>query len=216
MTGQDKITRGYAISVRGRSDYHVLYAPRGVQQVRGDGAAPRPVSPPFDAAVEVGDEVKLRWVNPPTDRDATKEDFERDAIVRVRALHEWIDRLDELVRTVDGWAKGLGWATRVIEKKLEDSRIGKYVAPALLMQEGTDRVLLEPIARWAPGVEGVVDLYLMPAYDDVATLFYFDGAWHLRLASAGDAPSVTEVAVAFSRETFEEALSEMRQHDAQG
>ena len=46
------------------------------------------------------------------------------------------------------------------------------------MQEGTVRIILEPIARSTPGAEGVVDLYLMPAYDDVATLFYEDG-WKL-------------------------------------
>jgi hypothetical protein len=53
---------------------------------------------------------------------------------------------------------------------MEDSQIGKYKAPGLLMQEGTDRILRDPIGRNAPGAEAVVDLYLMPAYDDIATL----------------------------------------------
>jgi hypothetical protein len=34
-----------------------------------------------------------------------------------------------------------------------------------------DRELLEPIGRPAPGIEGIVDLYLMPAYDDIEREF---------------------------------------------
>ena len=62
---------------------------------------------------------------------------------------------------------------------MEDSDIGTYQAPALLLQQDTLRMLLEPIARTAPGADGVVDLYLMPAYDDIATLYFADGKWQL-------------------------------------
>lgn len=60
---------------------------------------------------------------------------------------EWLDRISQLVRSVQGWAESLGWATRQIEVTKEDSRIGRYRAPALLMQHEATRVLLEPIAR---------------------------------------------------------------------
>jgi hypothetical protein len=76
---------------------------------------------------------------------------------------EWLERLTGLVEAVRGWAQDLDWSTRQIEKKMEDSQLGNDKAPALLLQKETVRVLLEPIARFAPGVEGVVDLYLMPA-----------------------------------------------------
>ncbi len=84
-------------------------------------------------------------------------------------------RLAALIDDVESWVKALDWSTRRIEKPMEDSQIGRYKAPSLLMQEGTDRVLLEPVARSAPGAEGVVDLYLMPAYDDIASLTFADG-----------------------------------------
>ena len=34
-------------------------------------------------------------------------------------------------------------------------------------------------ARSAPDVEGIVDFYIMPAYDDIARLFFYDDGWHI-------------------------------------
>lgn len=125
---------------------------------------------------------------------------------------EWLDRLHELVSSVEMWAQESGWASRRIEKNIEDSPIGKYKAPALLLQEGTARVLLEPITRFAPGVEGVVDLYLMPAYDDIASLYLVNGAWRLHYMFPGT-PTVATIgdvdSKPLSKETFQEALAEM-------
>ena len=74
---------------------------------------------------------------------------------------EWVSRLSDLTRSVRRWAEELDWSTRQIGKKMKDSRLGLYEAPALIMQKGTTRVLLDPVARFAPGADGVVDLYLM-------------------------------------------------------
>ena len=90
---------------------------------------------------------------------------------------EWLERLSDLVGRIQGWAEQLGWSTRQIEITLSDSELGKYQAPALLMQEEAIRILLEPIARTAPGAEGVVDLYLMPGYDDIASFYFSEGDW---------------------------------------
>ena len=43
-----------------------------------------------------------------------------------------------------------------------------FEIPALYLQKGPIRVLLDPVAYDVPGAEGVVDLYLMPTYDDLA------------------------------------------------
>jgi hypothetical protein len=92
---------------------------------------------------------------------------------------EWLTALKELATKVKNWAEELNWSTRQIAKKMKDSRLGEYEAPALLMQKETTRVLLDPVARFAPGADGVVDLYLMPAYDDIASLYFVDGEWQL-------------------------------------
>jgi len=47
------------------------------------------------------------------------------------------------------------------------------------MQEETVRVLLEPISASAPGSDGLVDLYLMPGYDDIANLYHRKDGWHV-------------------------------------
>lgn len=128
---------------------------------------------------------------------------------------DWLSRLSDLVRDVRTWADALGWSTRQIDKKMEDSEIGEYRAPALLLQEETTRILLEPIARSAPGAEGVVDLYRMPAYDDIASLYFYDGNWHLHYMFPGTR-SVATIRDAesklLSEETLREVLGEMRKH----
>ncbi len=217
MTGHERIARGYTVRVRqdGQS-YQVAYVPRVVQNPRGNGEIPPQAPPPFEVAILLtGNEVEFRWLNAPADRDVTREEFERDAAERIGLLHDWLARLSSLVRTVETWAKELGWSTRLVEKQMEDSRIGKYKTPGLLMQEGVDRVLLEPIGRSAPGIEGVVDLYLMPAYDDIATLYFYDNSWHLHTASSRTAAIATvrdAVSKPLSREALQEVLAGMREH----
>jgi len=133
-----------------------------------------------------------------------------------KLLEDWMNRLSGLIESVDTWAQELGWATRRIQKKMEDSQIGHYQAPALLMQEGIVRIILEPIARSAPGAEGVVDLYLMPAYDDIATLFYEDG-WKLHYPFP-ESPLLAEVEevqpLPFSKETLKAVLEELMKNAA--
>ncbi|HEY3997360.1 MAG TPA: hypothetical protein VGO93_00750 [Candidatus Xenobia bacterium] len=229
MTDQNLLSRAYTISIRPASDagdgYHVVYTPRSLQRA-GDhdllhalenGGAPRQAIGPFEAVVTVqGGDTTVRWTTPLGDLAPAQNQFEQDAKDRVRLLSEWLDRLSALVNDVESWAKNLGWSTRRIEKPMEDSQIGKYKAPGLLMQEGTNRVLLEPIARSAPGTEGVVDLYLMPAYDDIATLSYEDGRWALHYLFPGIAATNPHEARAMplSQETLQEVLTEMRQHAA--
>ena len=92
---------------------------------------------------------------------------------------EWLSRLNDLVRKVKSWAEHSGWKTREITKSMKDSVLGEYRAPALLMQRETVEVILDPVARFVPGADGAVDLYLIPAYDDIASLYLTDGEWKL-------------------------------------
>ncbi len=129
----------------------------------------------------------------------------------------WIERVNALVDQVEQWAKEMGWSTRRVEKKLDDPWIGKHRVPALLMQEDLCRVLLEPIGRSSPGTEGLVDLYLMPAYDDIARLYYDGHQWKLYYMFPGAKPAVTvnnAESNPLSKETLAKVLAEMRQHAA--
>ncbi len=53
------------------------------------------------------------------------------------------------------------------------------VAWSANVQRGTTRILLDPVARFVPRADGVVDLYLMPAYDDIASLYLVKGQWRV-------------------------------------
>lgn len=128
---------------------------------------------------------------------------------------EWLARLSELVETIRGWAEDLDWSTRRIEKTMEDTEIGSYKAPALIIQRETVRAILEPIGRSAPGAEGIVDFYIMPAYDDIARLFFYDDEWHLHRTNP-DRPDVgaDRQDQPLSEETFREVLEAMIQYAA--
>ena len=184
MTAQEKIQRRYMVNTRGAGDaglYRVFYVPRGTEQARTSGRATK--VPEHVAAVNVPNEL-VAWENQPADAEAALEDFKADALRRAKAIHGWLTMLTSLIGSVEVWAKELGWSPKRIEKPMEDSEVGKYAAPALLLQEETTKVLLEPITRSAPGAEGVVDLYLMPGYDDIASLYYYKNHWNLHYMSA--------------------------------
>lgn len=141
-------------------------------------------------------------------------EIEQEATERNRARSAWMETVNALVDQVEGWAKQLDWSTRRVEKKLEDSFIGEHSVPALLMQEDTCRILLEPVGRSAPGAEGVVDLYLLPAYDDIATLYYCNQRWNLHYVfpNSNSVASAREAeAMPLTKESFEKVLAELRQ-----
>ncbi len=80
------------------------------------------------------------------------------------------------------------------------------------MQKETTRVILEPIVRSTPGAEGVVDLYLMPAYDDIANLYYCEGEWKLHYVFPGgvNASTVEQTeSPKLTNESFRHVLEEM-------
>lgn len=125
---------------------------------------------------------------------------------------EWLNRLSQLMEDVSAWAKALDWSTRQIEKTLNDSVIGDHKVPALLLQKEVTKILLEPIARKAPGADGVVDLYLLPGYDDIASLYYVTNGWKLNYMFPGQ-PTVGDICQAeslpFSQQVFEKVVEEM-------
>lgn len=132
-------------------------------------------------------------------------------------LAEWLQRLNALVDSVETWARESGWVTRRIEKTMDDPPLGRYQAPALLMQELFARVLLEPGSRFLMGVDGGgAELYLMPEYDDVARLYQDGDRWYVEHRFAGmDATPRDDVSKPFTKEVFMEILRRMNDHAAQ-
>ena len=102
------------------------------------------------------------------------------------ARAEWLDRLGALVSLVKGWVEASGWQTREVTKPVTEPGLGRYEVPLLLMTRAEVEVVLSPVARTDPGAVGVVDLYLMPAYDDVVGLDFEGDRWFIRDAFPPD------------------------------
>jgi hypothetical protein len=77
--------------------------------------------------------------------------------------------------------------------------------------------LLEPVGRSAPGAEGIVDLYLLPAYDDIASLYFSGGQWNVNYYFQGIAitGNIRETpGKPLSKEVLQCVLEEMRANAA--
>lgn len=154
------------------------------------------------------------WIRPPSDA-IERRTLEDDVRGRLAERDTWIRRVTELVDLVADWAGKLDWTTRRIEKRIEDSRLGTHKVPALVMQSDTVRVLLEPIAASGPGTDGIVDLCLMPGYDDIASLYYWENAWHIQYVfpMSGAVAGIREgTSNPFSQTTLKMVLEEMKTH----
>jgi hypothetical protein len=175
MTGRDKVRRDFVITVQPEGEtppaLRVEFTPRGQQAGRESGRAPRRIGP-FVVRVLLQDHRMVAdWEAAPlADSKVDRNDLEQEAAQRLSARIAWLGLLSDLVNAVEGLTSDLGWATQRVPKKVKDAEIGEYQTCALLMQQGTTRVLLEPVGRGGPASEGVVDLYLVPAYDDIASL----------------------------------------------
>jgi hypothetical protein len=218
MTGPEKIERAYMIRVRrdGEADgvYHVRYVPRGLQGVRTPGKQTKQV-PEHTATANVLTDARVTWDNPPVDPEATLGEFDRDARRRAKLVHDWLALLQRLIASVEAWALEFGWSSKRVEKPMEDSEVGQYKAPALLLQDEAARFLLEPVARAAPGAEGLVDLYLMPAYDDIASLYYYNNRWNLHYMTRLNEPipNVRQPAVKpLTKVVFRKVIDELKEH----
>jgi hypothetical protein len=131
-------------------------------------------------------------------------------------LELWQERLRILVDQVKTWVESAGWRTRIIEKPINDRKLGAHKVPVLLMEKDTVEVALNPVSPLVPGAEGAVDLYLAPAYDDIASLYFEGGQWRVYYTFSTD-PGETRspidaTAMPLSEETITQVLSSILSH----
>ncbi len=190
------------------------FVPNRLQRTRSLSSSPKPLPEYIVAVRGDGDEVAFEWVQSPLE-ESTKTELEEIARERFLERAGWIQRVSDLVKSVQNWARDLGWSTKRIDKKIEDDRLGNHRAAALVMQEDTVRILLEPISANAPGSDGLVDLYLMPGYDDIASLYHKEDGWHVHYVFPTHevvAGIQTGESRPLSKKTFGVILGEMKKH----
>ena len=127
----------------------------------------------------------------------------------------WREQVDDLIRQVRGWVEPEQWVTKPYPKKMRDADGSVFEVPSLFLQKGPTRLLLDPIAYDAPGTEGVVDLYLMPTYDDAASLDLVDGRWRIHY-TFHDQPAVARIkepeVMDLTERTLNRVLDELSVH----
>ena len=125
-------------------------------------------------------------------------------------------RVEELVARFEGEVDRHEWITRHYPKRLRDDAREVYEVPALYVQKGATCLLLDPIGYDVPGAEGAADIYLMPAYDPTASLYFEDGQWMLHYAfppEPGESHSVIETqALPLSAEAINQVLNSIAEH----
>ena len=86
-------------------------------------------------------------------------------------------RVEDLVAQFETLVDTREWVTRRYPKRMRDTDGQVFELPSLYLQKGPTRLLLDPTGYAVPGAEGAVDLYQMPDYDPMATVFFEGGEW---------------------------------------
>ncbi len=131
---------------------------------------------------------------------------------------EWLDRLNALASQVKGWVEKHDWRTRLVSKPLRDGILGRFDVPLLLMERYAVQVALNPITRFPGNADGGVDLYIVPAYDEVAGILLEDGRWAIYYTfdrRADGKPIPEPECLPLSEETLDRVLNAMVARDTE-
>jgi hypothetical protein len=101
------------------------------------------------------------------------------AIIQPSVQAEWSNQVDSLVNEAAAWCQQREWIARTKKKHLKDKLIGEYDLPQLHFYDGQRHLLLDPIARFAPGTSGLVDLALLPEFESMMVA-RIGGDWYIR------------------------------------
>ncbi len=87
--------------------------------------------------------------------------------------------VEHVVRQFEAVVAAMNQLDRRDEKRMRDETGDVYSVQSLTIFLGPMRLLLDPNGYDLPGCDGAIDLYLLPPYDPVATLYLEDGKWFL-------------------------------------
>ena len=125
-------------------------------------------------------------------------------------------RVEDLVAQFERDVDPHEWVTRRYPKRMRDDARQVYEVPALYLQKGPSRLLLDPIGYDVPGAEGAADLYLMPTYDYLSSIYFEGGRWtihHIFPPDPMETHSVVEAqALPLSVETINQVLNSIAEH----
>jgi hypothetical protein len=88
-------------------------------------------------------------------------------------------QVETVVSDFEASLSGQDWSMRRDPKRMRDETGNVLSVLSLTLIKGPVRLLLDPNGYDIPGADGVMDLYLLPPYDPVATLYLEDGEWFI-------------------------------------
>ena len=100
-------------------------------------------------------------------------------IVRDRLLPEWLQAQEQMIQEAEAAAKAKGWYVERDEMQVEESLLGTYRAPRLLIRTWDREMMLIPVAQLCAGRQGAVDLKISPTYERAYTVTFKDGRWQI-------------------------------------
>jgi hypothetical protein len=94
-----------------------------------------------------------------------------------REVDDWLELPKDPLDNVKAWAEAAGWETRLTSRDVNEKGFVRYEVPVRVLDRDEAEVSLVPVAPKVSGADGLVDFYLMPEFDDVASLYREDGQW---------------------------------------
>jgi hypothetical protein len=116
----------------------------------------------------------------PVQRRKAREHLEAAMkVVRPRLLKEWREAQEKMLQEATSAARAEGWYVEKDEKKIEESLLGEYYAPRLRIRTPDKEVVLDPIACFGSGRQGIVDLVVLPTYETAYLIVFRRGDWRI-------------------------------------
>lgn len=100
-------------------------------------------------------------------------------LVRGPILARWLKAQAVLMEEAKEAAKEKGWYTEMQQKRIDESLLGTYQAPRLLIRNVDGEVFLNPVAYFGSGNQGVVDVVASPTFETAYYLTFSGEQWQI-------------------------------------
>jgi hypothetical protein len=100
-------------------------------------------------------------------------------VVGHRLLKEWLEAQAQMVEEATAAAREKSWYVEKDDKEVRETLLGTYMAPRLRIRTPLKEVVLDPIARFGSGRQGVVDLVVLPTYETAYYVTLKEGRWQI-------------------------------------
>ena len=105
--------------------------------------------------------------------------------------NDFASQVERVVCQFEAVLAEMNQVARRDDKRMRDETGDVYSVQSLTIFLGPMRLLLDPNGYNVPGCDGAIDLYLLPPYDPVATLYLEHGEWFIHSPDPTAQDSIT-------------------------